>query len=58
MSPLPKKPLQKAEIPAAQGCAAIFQSNKRLKNEEKGKIAFCLFRALLNQDDLCRASLR
>jgi hypothetical protein len=27
-----------------------------LKNEEKGKIAFCLFRALLSQDDLCRAS--
>jgi hypothetical protein len=35
----------------------FFLSRKRLKNEEKSKIAFCFFRALLSQDDLCRASL-
>jgi hypothetical protein len=35
-----KESLQKAEIPAAQGRAAIFRSCERLKNEEKSKIAF------------------
>ncbi|CAD7844271.1 MAG: hypothetical protein [Olavius algarvensis Gamma 3 endosymbiont] len=28
-----------------------------MKNEDKHKIAFCVCRALLSQDDLCRASL-
>jgi len=52
-----KESLQNAEIPAAQGRAVIFRSRKRLKNDEKSKIAFCFFRVLLSQDDLCRASL-
>ena len=43
-----------SEIPAAQGCAAIFLSHKRLKYEEKHKITFCVFRALISQDDLFR----
>jgi hypothetical protein len=38
-----KESLQKAEMPAAQGCAAIFQSHKRLKNEEKAKSHFAFF---------------
>lgn len=52
-----RESLQKAEIPAAQGLSFIFQSLVRLKNDGKRKIAFCVFRALLSQNDLYRASL-
>ncbi len=38
-----KESLIYSEIPAAQGCVAIFQSRKRLKNEEKEKSHFLLF---------------
>jgi len=33
------EPLQKVELPATQGCATIFYLRKRLKNEDKHKIA-------------------
>jgi len=49
---------QKAGIPAAQGWADTYQSRKRLINEEKREMLFCVFRAPINQDDLCSASIK
>ncbi|MGQ0658299.1 MAG: hypothetical protein ACT4NU_09430, partial [Chromatiales bacterium] len=52
-----KEPLIKSEVPAAQGCAAIFDGGKPLKMKHRKNQAFCFACSENSRMGLFRASL-